>query len=119
MPLHAQAQVIDIVDIVSCEFSHEEPAAWTRHQKPLLFQQPRGLANRRSADTQFPGDPCFHHFGAWQKLTLNNGLRQKPGDLADEIRLGESRQSDRRGHSAHQNRPFWSTFDPFHPLCNI
>ena len=87
--LHAEAQIIDIVDIVGGELSDEEAAARTCHQQPLAFEQPSSLTHRRPADAQLPRDTRFHHFRARRQPTLKHGLHQDAGDLPDQISLGE------------------------------
>jgi len=101
MPLHAQAQIIYLVDIVGRKLPDEKPAARTSHQQPLALEKARGLPHRRPADAQFPGNPGFDHLGTWRQPSLNNGAHQHACDLADEICLGESRQTNRRRHTAH------------------
>ena len=69
----------------------KKPRRGLRHQQPLLLQQPRGLAHRRPADAEFPGNPRFHHFGTRRQPALNDGLGQNAGDLADQIGVGKGR----------------------------
>jgi hypothetical protein len=84
-------------------------AANCRTKKPrrgLAIEKPGGLPHRRPAHPKFPRDPGLHHFGTWRQSPLNDGLRQNSRNLANQIGLGESWQSDGGRHRAHEKVRF-------------
>ena len=46
------AQLVELTDVLLCEWSHEHPVAWNRIDESVMFQAEQRLAHRGTADTK-------------------------------------------------------------------